>query len=358
MDRRHVVIGLGSMLTASGAAADTLGGDARAGLQRRPVRVAALGQALIEHAFTPVDWPGMTGLARVLSQHDVVFTNLESVIDGPRAGTPTRELLTLHKARPAVLETLKSVGVNLVATSNNHAFDLGSGGILDTLDALAAARLPAAGTGRDLAQAATHASVGEVALVAFASGKIRPGRAATATGPGVNEVRLGPDRTPALDDQSRILTAIRAAKVGHRHVLVYHHNHEWESDPSRVPDWQRRLAHACAGAGASAFIGHGVPFLQGYEWVEGTPCLYGLGNFFFQTEKGPGAYPPESWESVIADITFRPDGPARLRLVPIVLNETGLGGRDDLATRGAPALAGPRARHRILSRLQALSQAL
>ncbi|MGH1560723.1 CapA family protein [Caulobacter segnis] len=92
--------------------------------------MALLGQALVEHAVPDAQWPGRAALARHLAGADVCFTNLETVIRGARAGAPTREALTLHAAEPAVLDALKSVNVDLLATANNHAFDLGSGGVL------------------------------------------------------------------------------------------------------------------------------------------------------------------------------------------------------------------------------------
>jgi len=342
MHRRH--------LLAAGLAAFATPGLAAT----RPLRLTLLGQALIEHELTGAEWPGRAGIARRLAQADACFTNLETVILGPRAGAPTREALTLHAAGPGVLETLKTVGVNLVATANNHAFDLGSGGILDTVDALGAAGLPSAGSGADLARASEAATrktpAGTVALVAFATGKVREGGAASPTRPGVNELRRDAAGEPVAEDVARVLDAVAAAARRGETVIAYQHNHDWEPDMAQVPAWQRVLAKRCVEAGASVFVGHGAPLLQGIEIHRGAPLFFGLGNFVFQTEKPPGAYPPESWEGVIVECAF---AGRRLsaRLVPIVLNEIGLGGPDDIATRGAPALADRARGAAILERL-------
>ena len=64
------------------------------------LRLALLGQALIEHAPGPGEWPGRDGVVARLARSHVVFTNLETVIQGPNAGAPTRELLTLHASGP------------------------------------------------------------------------------------------------------------------------------------------------------------------------------------------------------------------------------------------------------------------
>ncbi len=319
------------------------------------LRLSLLGQALIEHAPAAHEWPGRADIAAHLARSHVAFTNLETVIRGPNAGTPTRDLLTLHAAGPQMLEALKAVHVNLVATSNNHAFDLGAGGIIDTVSALRAAGLAVTGSGETLAVAAAPAyaasSAGTVGLVAFATGKVRPGGAATPERPGVNEMRRDASGAPVAEDVERILNAIAAARRQAQVVIAYQHNHDWEPDMAEVPDWQRALARRCIDAGAAVFAGHGAPLVQGIEVYQGAPLLYGLGNFFFQTEKPVGAYPPESWQGVIAVCTFGGGRCRAVRLVPITLNEVGLNGPDDMATRGLPALASSADAAAILDRI-------
>lgn len=307
------------------------------------VRVALLGQVLIEHAPTDAEWPGRQAIGRALSRADIAFTNLETVIKGPRAGAPTRELLTLHAAEPPVLDVLKSLRIRLLATANNHAFDLGSGGILDTVETIERAGLISAGSGLDLARAAAPAyaptPVGSIALVAFATGKVREGGAATLTRPGVNELRRDAAGLPLEEDAARVLAAVTEAGRRAEVVIAYQHNHDWEPNQADVPAWQRAFARQCVDAGASVFVGHGVPLLQGVEIYDGAPLFYGLGNFVFQTEKPPGAYAAECWESVIVQASFERGRCQAFELIPIVMNEIGLGGPEDMATRGMPALA-------------------
>lgn len=239
------------------------------------LRLSLLGQALIEHAPAAHEWPGRADIAAHLARRHVVFTNLETVVRGPNAGAPTRELLTLHAAGAEMLEGLKAAHVNLVATANNHAFDLGPGGILDTVTALRAAGLPSAGSGVDLAAASAPSyaasSAGTVGLVAFATGKIRPGGAATPGRPGVNELRRDASGQPVAEDVERILNAISAARRQAQVIITYQHNHDWEPDMAEVPDWQRALARRCIDAGAAVFAGHGAPVVQGIEVYRGAP---------------------------------------------------------------------------------------
>lgn len=327
-----------------------------------PLRVAFLGQALIEHVVSDEAWPGRKALRGRLRRNDICFTNLETVIRGGRAGPPTRDTLTVHAGEPGILGVLDDLGVNLVATSNNHAFDLGSGGILDTIDALRRQGIPSGGTGADLAVASAPAyrnsPAGAAALVAFATGKIREGGAATANRPGVNELRRGPSGEPAEEDLSRILAAISEARRTSQVVIAYQHNHDWEPAMEDVPAWQRALARRCVDAGASAFVGHGAPVLQGAEIYNGAPLLYGLGNFIFQTEKPPGAYPPSAWRSVFAECVFDGGRMTRLRFEPIMLNEIGRNGPTDMETRGFPRLASAAERRIVLEGFAAASAKL
>lgn len=348
MNRRHfLATGLGALASPSLAAS-------------RDLRLTLLGQALIEHDVPVAEWPDRHRMAARLGKADACFTNLETVILGPRAGPPTRDGLTLHAAGPEVLTTLEAMNVRLAATSNNHAFDLGTGGILDTLAALRAARLSSAGSGEDLIRAAAPAfhqtPNGGVALVACATGKIREGGAATATRPGVNELRRSLDGQLDAIDTARILDALSDAARRADVVIAYQHNHDWEPDMALVPAWQRVFAKRCVAAGASVFVGHGAPLLQGVEIHRGAPLFFGLGNFVFQTEKPPGAYPPEAWESVIIDCSFRKGRCRSARLVPITLNEIGRGGATDTATRGMPSLVNGDQGSAILQRITLLSQ--
>lgn len=323
---------------------------------RRSFRIHALGQALLQRELD--EYPGFAELARRLRGADVVFSELETVIEGPGTESPTRDLETLHAAQPSVLRTLRALSINLLAVSSNHAFDLGSGGILSTLDALDAASFAHAGTGRDLATASAPAFLdlpaGRVALVSMATGKIRPGGAATADHPGVNELR---QQGGALDgsDETRILGEIDRAARNADLVIAYHHNHDWhQPDPSLPPPWLEAWARRCVDRGAHLFVGHGFPSLQGIELRNGRAILYDLASLMFQTRTRSGRYPETAWESVIADLHFEGGRLRALELVPLLLNERGEAA-DPEATRGRPVIAHGADAARIMARVEAAS---
>lgn len=322
-----------------------------------------LGQSLLRHDLRGRSWPDEPRIAAMLQRFDACFSNLECVILGARAGVPTRAIEGVHSAPPEVIDYLTGLGVSLFASSNNHSFDLGTGGILDTMDAFKDRGLRAAGLGID--DAAARAPVfragrrnGIVALVAAASGMIRLGGAASPDRPGVNEIRR--ELSGALNgrDVRRTLDAITAARKEADIVIAYLHNHYWEPVISVTPEWQRRLAREMVDAGASVFVAHGTPLLQGVELHSGAPIFHGLSSLFFQTRKAPDAYGEVNWQSLIVDCRFVGGRFEEAVLTPLRLQAVGDGGRSDLLTRGRPHLAAGADRDRILGNVGSLSTAL
>src|SRR6266852_8743043 len=121
------------------------------------LRLTALGQALIQHDLRAHPWPDFAVLAAMFARADVCFTDLETAVRSPEAEAPTRQGVFLHAADPGVLDCLKGLSVSLLATANNHAFDLGTGGIIGALGELEARGFAHAGSGIDLAAAAAPA---------------------------------------------------------------------------------------------------------------------------------------------------------------------------------------------------------
>lgn len=332
------------------------------GAGKRPLRISLLGQSLVKTDLRQLGWTGLGEFQHLLKGRDAVFTDLETVIAGPLAGKSTRpaDSEVLHVGDPSVIDCLQAIGVNIVATSNNHAWDLGSGGILSTIDALETRKLPYAGSGRDLAAASTPGFLlahERVALVSAAAGAIRDGAAATDTRPGVNELRRDLDGALVAVDVERYLAAIRLAAGSGATVIAYLHSHYWEARKSDTPGWQRDLARRAIDAGAATFVAHGAPELQGIEYYRGAPLFHGLSSFIFQSEKADGAYGPEAWQSAVAELDIVDGHAATARLIPVQLDARGIG-YGGKRVRGSPGLATGPSVDEIFERLTGLSAAL
>jgi poly-gamma-glutamate synthesis protein (capsule biosynthesis protein) len=331
----------------------------RAAAQERTLTLALLGQALIQHDLRTQPYPDLARFAALIGRADAGFTDLETAIRGPHAGTPTREGVFVHIADPAVLDCLKALNIGMLALSNNHAFDLNSGGILDMVEAARTRGFTAAGAGADLPAAAAPAyrdtPGGRIGLVSVATGQIREGGAATAQRPGVNEIRRR-DGVLDADDVARAMAAIGAAARGADLAIFYHHNHYWERDDRVTPEWQKALAHQAIDAGAGVFVSHGVPRMHGIEIYRGRPIFYSLGSFVFQTATPLGAYAPDVWQSTLATCRFSGGRLRDIELAPVQLNEQGVSTALHLETRGRPSLAAGDDAAAILAHVAELSR--
>jgi poly-gamma-glutamate capsule biosynthesis protein CapA/YwtB (metallophosphatase superfamily) len=128
-----------------------------------------------------------TGLRDVLGGADFVFTNLEVVLYGGQ-GHPVRNAAGggCLIANPGVLDEITAAGFAVLGCANNHALDLGTEGLLRTMELLEARRIPFAGIGADLHAARRPVYVdrpkGSLALISCSS-TFLPGQEAAAASP-------------------------------------------------------------------------------------------------------------------------------------------------------------------------------
>src|SRR4029077_374254 len=265
------------------------------------------GQSMIRSDFR-VHTPTAVATISPLLKGDVIFTNFEATVIEKEQSTHDGRFLS----PPGALDALKALGFNLLALSDNHSFDLKVSGVQNTLREVKSRNIAHAGIGNNLDEAVAPGYLktpkGTVALVAMASGLIAEGGSATATRPGVNELRIEaggkpnesttllpptPGNEPNAEDRQRILGSIREARQHADFVVVYEHNHVFlnrpfgsivsEELPERlVPaDWLKKWTHDEIDAGADIIVMHGVPLLHGVEIYHGRPIFFDLGNFIF-----------------------------------------------------------------------------
>jgi poly-gamma-glutamate capsule biosynthesis protein CapA/YwtB (metallophosphatase superfamily) len=365
-----------------------------ASAQRPSITITLTGQSMIRSDIRATA-PAAVKVIQGLLKGDVVFTNLEAAV--AEKGETVREgrgFLT----PPEAFDALTAFGFNLLSLSGNHAFDLKVTGIQNTIREADKRKIVHAGTGNNLAEAATpgylHTSKGTIALIASASGLITPGGSATADRPGVNELRVeagdkeneatvdlpgAPPNTPNPVDSKRILQSIREARQHADLVIVYQHNHVFgnrsfatiftEGMQERLApnDWLKKWTHAEIDAGADIIVMHGAPLLHGVEVYHGRPIFYDLGNFIYNVPPTLTYIDePMNWESAVAYVEFKGKDLQSISFRPIALNNVGEGQPDIhneyannqfLDTRGLPSPAtGARAGY-ILRRLAEASRA-
>jgi poly-gamma-glutamate capsule biosynthesis protein CapA/YwtB (metallophosphatase superfamily) len=355
--------------------------------QAATLNLTLAGQSMIRSDFR-AHAPNEVATISPLLTGDVIFTNFEATVVEPGQ--------SLHDGRflspPEALDALKALGFNLLALSDNHSFDLKVSGVQNTLHEVTSRNIAHAGIGNNVQEAAAPGYLktpkGTVALVGIASGLIAEGGSATATRPGVNELRIEaggkpnesttelppePGNEPNAEDKARILGSIREARQHADLVMVYEHNHVFQNRPftalfnEELPerlapaDWLKKWTHEEIDAGADIIVMHGAPLIHGVEIYRNRPIFYDLGNFIFNVPPTDIQLDePIIWESVVAHVQFQGKNLQSITFQPIAMNKIGEGEpdvRDEhtnnlfLQTRGLPKpVTGDKARY-ILQRL-------
>lgn len=128
------------------------------------------GGDLVIQANLPEEHKGADELREFIKKADVSFANLEeSIIDEVCWGA-TFSGGTPLAAPPYVIDVMRRYGFNACGCANNHTFDYGIGGLMQTLMHLDKAGFLHAGTGKSLDEASAPVTIptskGNVALIA------------------------------------------------------------------------------------------------------------------------------------------------------------------------------------------------
>ncbi|MDR1058158.1 MAG: CapA family protein [Treponema sp.] len=247
------------------------------------------------------------GTAPLLAAADLTLVNLEGVVSD--RGTRVKKSFNFRFS-PKIAQSLKDGGIDGVLQANNHAFDFGMEAFLDSLGHLSGAGLGILGAGiNDEAAAApflyrapgnSPASPGgaqagpEVRVYGIASfprewngwdglsaaagpdtpGMLHAGRggaeklkahfsgpvAGGTAGDAGMDVDAGTPEGPVLD------------------VVLFHGGVEWSRRPNAAA---RALYTDLIQNGADLIIGSHPHVVQGFEWIEGKPVFWSLGNYVF-----------------------------------------------------------------------------
>ncbi|MGW5128209.1 CapA family protein [Streptomyces sp. NPDC004069] len=229
-------------------------------------------------APVPPEWPWGEALAVLAAAApDVRILNLETSVTRSDAFAPDKDIH--YRMHPANLPALAVAQPDVCVLANNHTLDFGRAGLLETLDSLTGAGLPAAGAGRD-AQAAYAPAVRPVAdgvrVLVFSLGMtcsgIPPSWAATADRAGVAYV-------PAATAEAAAAVVGRVRRVrsaGDIVVVSVHWGSNWGY---HVPREQIRFARALVDGGVDVVHGHSSHHPRPVEVYRDRLILYGCGDF-------------------------------------------------------------------------------
>ncbi len=220
-----------------------------------------------DHFLTLYDRSGIQAIAdEAMLSHmngaDLFMLNQEFAFSQRGEPWPDKQY-TFHKqytfrTDPKYVSIFKDLGTDVVTVANNHSLDFGKDAFTDTLKALADAEIPAAGGGYNIQEASAPV------------------------------IRTIAGQTFAIFAATRVSPA-----------------YEWYATDSQPGIFQ--LAHGYIEAGADLVVGCHPHVLQGFEYYQGVPIIYSLGNYLFDSRGG---------DTLLLETTFSAEGLQKVQLVP------------------------------------------
>ncbi|MEU1209172.1 CapA family protein [Nocardia sp. NPDC005825] len=283
---------------------------------RRYVELAEKANGPIPH---PVgfDWPwGDVGPLLDELAPEVRLINLETTITRDGVFAPAKGIH--YRMNPANIATLKAFRPDACALANNHILDFGNRGLLDTLDALDAVGIRAAGAGTSIDAACSPvvvepASGRRVVIVSVAS-----------TSSGVPPTWEAQHDRPGVwlfgDPAGRVADDVAAQVVAHKHpgdilIVSVHWGPNWGYGIGRS---EIQFAHRLIDAGVDIVHGHSSHHPRPVEIYHGRPIFYGCGDVIDDYEgiSGYGSYRPEL--RLLCLVSVEPGGqPTGIRMLPM-----------------------------------------
>jgi hypothetical protein len=246
--------------------------------------------------------------AGLLASADLTIANLECVVG--QEGDPLHKPY-IFRAAPDSPRFLKK-HFDAVSLANNHSFDFGVEGFLDSLRILKANNIPYFGGGRDLLEAREP-------LVLPCKGR-KLGLLGYNEFRAVNYAATAQTAGNAPLVEADALADIRRARetLGCDIVIPFLHWGE-ELEPTPRPD-QTQLAQRMIEAGATAVLGTHPHVTQTIDYHRGAPIVYSLGNFVFDYYPGD----PAAWTGWALTLKISPDGQVGIDKTVVELDPIGV----------------------------------
>lgn len=207
-----------------------------------------------------------------LSSVDLAFANLETPI-APKHNQGTAPFL--FNADPMVLKSLETLGIDLLSFANNHAYDQGRKGFIETLEELRKTKMDFIGAG-DTCEASRTAIIKEIKGI-----KIGFIGASAVFNNQLND--KDSEACVNVFERESAIESVKKAREAGAEFVVYsvHWGVEYKTAPSQS---QIDDAHALMDAGVDVLLGHHPHVLQPVEVYETSDkriatAIYSLGNF-------------------------------------------------------------------------------
>jgi poly-gamma-glutamate capsule biosynthesis protein CapA/YwtB (metallophosphatase superfamily) len=244
-------------------------------IPKEPINIIFAGDTLFDWSVKTAvqnygpDYP-FEYVAEEVKAADLSILNLETAVTHEKEKDTVQ--LYNFKSDPIALEGVKNAGFDMVTLANNHALDYQIDGFLDTLKYLESYDLKYFGAGKDKeeAYAAQTVEINGKTIKILGFSRFMPA------------VRWYEGDGPVIASayqKERVFETIKRENEGADVLLVYIH---WGVEKNNRPEeWQRQYAREMIDLGVDAVIGAHPHVLQGFEYYNGKPIAYSLGNFLF-----------------------------------------------------------------------------
>jgi hypothetical protein len=219
------------------------------------------------------------GLRALITSGDYNIANFEAVLTRkPLPSFVSTKPYTLAGDPSQSTAALLRQGFHAVSLGNNHAFDYGAPGLIDTLEHFSEAGIATFGAGRHAseAEAPLELHCGDRRVIFFTGYQYRKYMEedfafyAMAQRPGVACLSGG------------LIQRLQEVRIQDPKALLVVLPH-WGFDFEWRSKLQRKYAEQFAAAGADLVIGHGAHMIQEIEQVSGRWVVYGIGNGVFNS---------------------------------------------------------------------------
>ncbi len=226
------------------------------------------------HGESAIKKEAIPSLKKYFADGNLNIFNLETAIT---AETKKEEKEYNFKTDPSILKVLRSVGFNVATVANNHSYDFGEKGFLDTLQALDKAGIKYVGGGVNsaIAYQGQVFTVKGLRIGVLGLAKVNGGPASIAG-------KVKPGTTNGYDAASTesAITAIK--KVSDIVIILVHWGEEGSFCPrpaeiSSARKWQS--------LGADIIVGSHTHTLQPIRFAKNQLVAYSMGNFIFYSSQ-------------------------------------------------------------------------
>ncbi|MBW8351254.1 CapA family protein [Bacillus sp. IITD106] len=223
---------------------------------------------------------------------DYAFVNAETVFTDKSEKDPSQ--LFWIKSDPKGLQSLKNTGFDMLNLGNNHTLDYLRSGLNDTLNYVQQFGFDYIGAGRneDEAYSSKEIEIKGKKFRFFSFVRFLPD---------VNWIAQN-DRSgiPNGYDLELVKKTILEQKGDADYIVVYFH---WGVEKQNIPtDYQFEYVKELQKIGVDLIVGSHPHWLQGFQYYNGMPVAYSLGNFLF-----PPYVKNESAQTGLLNVTFKGD---------------------------------------------------